>query len=899
MTSVLNVIRPALAAVSLSLWVLLPPVPLHGAPAFPSVVVLNSYHDGFVWSDEEQQGLTARLRETYPGLDPRIEYLDAKRFASQDRLDQVRDFLVRKYAGFKADLVVALDNPALEMLLANHEQLFPGAPIVFAGVSDFSSLTVPAGVQVTGVAEVTNLAGTVRIALTLHPDAREMLLVSDTTPSGAAVQRESEIVMAQFRSRLRYRFLPPSTFEEAAQRISRLPPDALLMILSYATDRTGRSLSLAESTRLFTNHCPVPAYALHETRLGFGVVGGMMLSGTVHGRRAGDLALRVLSGQSPSKVPVDFQSTSVPLFDNVQLQRFHIPPALLPSGSTIINKPETVFSEYPLFSGIMTGIVTVLIALACLLTASIFRRRETERELRASQANLRALLETTDDSFCSRDRQGRLIAFNASFARTLHDFAGIDVRPGMRYSDFLQPEGRQALEALTERCFTGGKVSDVYELKIQGERRVLEISVYPIREGREAIGTVEFARDITEKKQAEKTLRESEEQLLQARKMEAVGRLAGGITHDFNNLLTVIKAYSDMAMESRGEGEALLEDLKQIQSAVTRAASLTSQLLAFSRRQVREPRVFNVNDLIREMARMLVRVIGENIELCTSLQERLWDVRADAAQVQQIIMNLVLNARDAMSMGGMLTITTENADNAAASTDAGQDGNAVVLTISDTGRGMDEETLSHLFEPFFTTKEAGKGTGLGLSTVYGFVKQSGGRISCASKPGEGTTFRIILPRAEKPEEKSVTTESAGAGARAKGAILVVEDEEAVRSFIVRTLSSAGYTVTEAVNGAAALETLRGNGSAFDLIVSDVVMPLMGGPELARRAGEEFPRLKVLFISGYVGESLSAQGVLEESACILKKPFGPRELLDAVQKALGTPWLDSPHHLGTV
>jgi two-component system, cell cycle sensor histidine kinase and response regulator CckA len=890
MRAVTRVLRQTLASVFLFSASLLPLWSAGLKPVLPSVVVLDSYHEGFVWSDEELQGLTARLREAYPGIDPRVEYLDAKRFSDGEQLDMVRDYLARKYAGFKADLVVALDNPALEMLLANPGMLFPGAPIVFAGVSDFSSLTVPPGVRVTGAAEVTDLAGTVRLALALHPYAKEMLLVADTTPSGSAVQRESEAVMAQFRGRLKYEFLPPSTFAEAVRRISRLPPDALLMILSYSTDRSGKSLSLAESTRLFTSQCPVPAYALHETRLGFGVVGGMMLSGTAHGRRAGDIAVRVLSGEDPSSIPVDSRGSAVPVFDYDQLRRFHIPLGLLPRGSRIINKPVTVFNQYPVFSGVMTGIVTLLVAFACLLAASIFRRRETERELRASQANLRALLETTDDCFCSRDREGRLIAFNAAFARVVREFAGIEVLPGMRYVEHFQPEVRHALEQLTLSCFTSGKVSDVYEVDILGEQRFLEVSVYPIREGKAAIGTVEFARDITERKRAEKTLRESEEQLLQARKMEAVGRLAGGITHDFNNLLTVIKAYSDMAIESRGESDALLEDLRQIQNAVKRAASLTSQLLAFSRKQVREPRTLNLNELIGEMTKMLGRVIGENIELCTSLEQGLWSVQADAAQVQQIVMNLVLNARDAMPTGGLLTIATKNTHVAVgpAAAVSGVDGDSVALTISDTGRGMDEETLSHLFEPFFTTKEEGRGTGLGLSTVYGFVRQSGGTISCASRPGEGTAFRILLPRAEAREPEKKEAERTSAGAPRNGSILIAEDEDAVRVFLARTLSAAGYTVTEARNGAAALEALRSRSSSFNLILSDVVMPVMGGPELSRHVKEEFPQVKVLFISGYAGESLSSQGGLDNGVRVLRKPFGPRELLEAVHEALGTP-----------
>ncbi|MGA2611992.1 MAG: ATP-binding protein [Spirochaetia bacterium] len=852
----------------------------------PSVVIIDSYHNGFVWSDQELQGLTARLREAYPGADPLIEYMDAKRRADAQNMLLVKDYLERKYGGFRPDVVVALDNPALEMLFKYHEELFSGAPVVFAGVSDFSSMTVPAGVHVTGVAEVTDLAGTLGIALALHPGARHVLMVSDDTSSGRAVQREAETAVRQLSSRAAFEFLPPSTWEEAVARISALSADSLLMILSYATDRTGRSLSLAASTRLLTSRCPVPAYAPHETRLGYGVVGGLMLSGVKHGRRAGDLAVRVLSGEDPSSIPVDMRSSSVALFDYNQLVRFHIPMLLLPKGSLVINRPMTVFGLYPVFSGVMTGVVVLLVGFACLLVASVFRRRETERDLRASEANLSALIETTDDCFCSCDREGCLIAFNAAFARILHEYAGIEVRAGMRYHEHLPLSARQTLQHLTEKCVAEGKVTDEYSVDITGQQRFLEVSVYPIREGREVIGTVEFARDVTEKKRAEQALRESQEELLQARKMEAVGRLAGGITHDFNNLLTVIKAYADMAVESRDDGAALLEDLRQIQNAVGRAASLTSQLLAFSRKQVRSAHVVSLNVLIAEMTKMLGRVIGENIELRTQLSEGLWSVRADAAQIQQIIINLALNARDAMPRGGRLTIATVNSPGPggiAPMVPASSD-DSVVLTISDTGRGMDEETLSHLFEPFFTTKNEGRGTGLGLSTVYGFVKQSGGSISCTSRPGEGTTFHIRFPRADARNEVPGESVDVRVDSPGSGTVLIAEDEDAVRAFLARTLSAAGYSVTEAKNGAAALEALGGL-SGVDLIVSDVVMPLMSGPELARSARVKLPHVKVLFISGYLGDSPDLQGALDDGVQILKKPFGPRELLEAVREAL--------------
>ena len=844
-----------------------------------SIVIIDSYHTGFAWSDEELKGVLERLGQACPDVDPLIEYMDAKRRSTRADEARVRDYLERKYRGFRADIVIALDNPALEMLFRYHKELFPGAPVVFAGISDLASLRVPAGARATGVAEVTDLAGTLRLAFRLHPERRRVLLVSDDSSSGRAVQREAESEVREFSAQASFEFLPPSTWEEAVARIAALPPDFLLIILSYTTDRTGRSLSLAESTRLFTSRCPVPAYALHETRLGHGIVGGMLLQGVGHGRKAGDIAVRVLRGEDPSTIPVDMKSTSVPLFDYRQMVKYNVQELLLPQGSQIINRPVTVFSQYPVFSGVMTGLVVLLVGLASLLAASVFRARDAEHGLARSQANLSALIESTDDYICSRDRDGALIAFNSAFARLMREYAGIDAKPGVRYHDFLPAAAREVLRGLAEKMMLDGRASAVQTVEIAQKRRSLELSVYPIRSGTEVIGAVEFARDVTERIRSDQALRESEEKLLQARKMEAVGRLAGGITHDFNNLLTVIKAYADMAVDAQTEGGPVRDELAEIQRAVRRAALLTSQLLAFSRKQVLHPSVFSLNALIGEMTKMLARLIGEDIDLSTALAPSLWPIHADQAQIQQIILNLVLNARDAMPSGGSLTISTENAPASPGG------GDAVLLTVSDTGRGMDQETLSHIFEPFFTTKEEGKGTGLGLSIVYGVVQQSGGVITCASRPSRGTTFRITFPRAAAPAAQERAESPVSGPSPGRGTILIAEDEAAVRMFLRTTLHRAGYTVLEARDGAEALETLGASKDSIDLIVSDIVMPRVGGRELSDRARTISPHSKILFISGYAGDDAARGETLKDGIHVLRKPFGPGELLAEVRDIL--------------
>ena len=407
--------------------------------------------------------------------------------------------------------------------------------------------------------------------------------------------------------------------------------------------------------------------------------------------------------------------------------------------------------------------------------------------------------------------------------------------------------------------------------------------------------------DITERRQAEESLHQHEEQLQQARKLEAVGRLAGGVAHDFNNLLTVITGYADLLAAEPGLPGPAREQVREIIEAGRRAQSLTDQLLTYSRKQVRALEEVDLNEQVSGMQGMLRRLIGEHLVLSTRLAPDLGKVRADPGQLQQVIMNLAVNARDSMGDGGTLTITTENRDvdpGPVAGRPGLPPGRWIVLTVSDTGRGMDREVLSHIFEPFFTTKEKGKGTGLGLSTVYGIVTQGGGQVFVDSVPGRGTSFEIWLPRIyAEPARPAAPSGHAGfdtgsspsaSAAAAPGAtppwrILLVEDEEVVRILARSILARAGYTVLEASNGVEAVSVLEQSAQPVDLLVTDVIMPGMGGAELARLLTAEHPGLKVIFISGYTGEALGTQGELSDGIHLVRKPFSPADLLDEIDR----------------
>ena len=525
--------------------------------------------------------------------------------------------------------------------------------------------------------------------------------------------------------------------------------------------------------------------------------------------------------------------------------------------------------------------------------ADLERRVEARAaELQSSEARLRAFLDNAPAIASLKDLDGRFLLANRGLETVVRrDRGAIE---GLRDIDLFPAAAAAVFRGNDDAVAASGDAREFEEMVPQPDGDHLYSSVkFPLRgPGGRIVAVGAISTDITARRRTELQLHETERQLAQAQRLEAVGRLAGGVAHDFNNLLTVITGLSGMVAARLGDSQpALREDVEEIQRAGERAAQLTSQLLAFSRRQVLRPELLNLNVVVRHLDRIVGRVIGEDVRVVLALAPEIGMVRADRGQLEQVVMNLVVNARDAMPAGGTLTIETQNVELDATFANerlALRPGAYVMLAVSDTGVGMDAITQAHIFEPFFTTKDPGKGTGLGLSTVYGIVEQSGGTIYVYSEPGRGSAFKVYLPRvhgdAAAPAESAAQPSGAGERSPAGGRILLVEDEPRVRHFTARVLREAGYDVVEAANAEEALALAATGLSTFQLLITDVVLPGQHGPALAEALTERVPDLAVLFVSGYT-DAVARQAIATGRRAFLEKPFSPQSLLARVRQAL--------------
>jgi PAS domain S-box-containing protein len=527
------------------------------------------------------------------------------------------------------------------------------------------------------------------------------------------------------------------------------------------------------------------------------------------------------------------------------------------------------------------------------MRSDITKSKTTEKTLQQEKERAQTYLDLAGVMFVAIDREGVVTLVNRKACEVL-GYKEKEILGKNWFDNFVPERLREKVKGVSLALVAGEAVkAEFFEnavLTKKGDERIIAWHNAILKDEQGKItGAISSGEDVTEHKRVEKEMADLQEKFRQSQKMEAIARLAGGIAHDFNNLLTVIDGYTTLSLLDLKEGEHLWDNIKQVEKASRRAADLVRQLLAFSRRQILQMKVLDLNSLLRNLEKMLRRILGEDIDLLATLAEDLGKVRLDPGQMEQVIMNLAVNARDAMPAGGKLTIETSNVklDEAYARSHISViPGHYVELSVSDTGVGMSREVRERVFEPFFTTKEKGTGTGLGLSTVYGIIKQSGGNIWVYSELGQGTTFKIYLPRVEEELDLLQLREDSDSLPKGGETLLFVEDEASVRDLAVHFLRRQGYTAWVAADGAEALRIAQEHAEEkIHLLVTDIVMPRIGGKDLAERLRNLRPDLKVLFTSGYADDAVTRHGVLEPGIDFLEKPFSLARLSQKVRETL--------------
>ncbi len=982
----------------------------HAEERLPRVLIVNSYHPGYGWSDGEMHGVLRVFGHQYPRLVPSIEYLDWRRYPQPEREPQLLSALEQKAGGQPFDIIITLDDPALQFAFKYRARLGATTPIVFGGINHYTAETRRGQSNVTGIAESNDIAGTLDFLLQLQPATREVVVVHDDNESAWASRQDLEALRPDYSPRLRFRFLHGWSAPQLLDTLGNLQPGTVVLLLSATVDAEGRLLS--DDTRFareLRERCPVPIYMItqplrplfsesdweKDTWIG---LGGSMVSSDLHGEIVGTLALRVLHGEPADQIPVQTKSPTRLAVDYGQLQRFHLPLSALPAGTQVFRRPVSFYQLYRVQILGVSLVIGLLAATVLVLVVNTLRRRRAEVALRQSNERFQLIARATNDAVWDwkldtdamwwsdsyrtmlgppadaaphfaawaadlhpEDRERVVASLRAAVAgpeltwSVEHRYRRHDGTEGVAFNRacFLRDAQGKALRAIgamtdvtalkqTERNLqrlaaaveqttelivvldlqgtityvnpactqsTGFTPAEVlhqpFEFLLEshpefptfahlrqciqktgawsgqgrcrkkdGSTLSEQLALSPLRDPSGAtVSFVLVARDITRELKLE-------EQVRFAQKMEAVGLLAGGVAHDFNNILQIILGHTQLALEHELSPDERKEGLMRTQEAAERAVQLTRQLLVFGRKQPLLLEDLDFGQLVSDLLKMLRRLLGEHITIDFRPGHQLGNLRAHKGQLEQVVMNLCVNARDAMPQGGRLTIELENVRFNAEYCQAhpwARPGRYVHLRVADTGCGMEAATQARIFDPFFTTKPKDRGTGLGLSVVYGIIQQHEGLIHVYSEPGHGTVFHIYLPIVER-RAGSVGEKPTPAPQHGTGTVLLVEDEPAVRQLAIKLLERGGYRVLTAGDGREAVDVFTRRAGEIDLLMMDAVMPHMGGREAYERIAALRPGIPVLFCSGYSADVLQPGFALGPGMQLIQKPYSPDELL---------------------
>ena len=738
--------------------------------ATPEVLIINSYAPGYEWSDDQLTGILSVLRQHHPEIEPVILYLDSRRFPDPVREGWLIEDVAHKCRVRPPRLIITVDNAAFDFALKYRARLGADVPLVFSGLNRFTPDMITGQPKITGVSEESDYSGTFTLIEKLRPQTRHILVISNESPSSRESRASFEPHASEHTNRYQFEYFDHWTNAELIERVAKLPDDWVGLILDVTRDTTGKSnYNDAEFTQQLATRARVPIFLNSRppgsndwSKYYWDGIGGGMVVATVHGAKAGELAVRVLAGEDAAMIPVVEHSPQISEVDYRQMKRFGLALDLLPPGTRVINQPVTFYQ-------INRSRIILTVALLLLLSAII----------------------------------------------------------------------------------------------------------------------VVLSANILLRKRAERALQQAEEKLRSAHKLEAIGLLAGGVAHDFNNILQVIRGHAGFLEESLGQMPAQRDDVEIIKKAAERATQLTRQLLAFSRKQPLKSEMIDPNALVADMVKMLGRVLGEHIELKAVPLAEPDTIVADRSQLEQVLLNLCVNARDAMPEGGRILIELNRTNLTEASMRNEQGltaGPHLLITVSDTGCGMPREVLDRIFDPFFTTKDPGKGTGMGLSVVYGIVRQHGGTVHAYSEIGHGSVFKVLLPMSNRVADAVIPAPAVDRSPKT-GTILLAEDDAQVKAIAVKVLTRNGFQVLAAADGEEAMALFAQHQAVIRLAILDVIMPRCNGRQVYEFIKSNHPGLPVLFCSGYSAEMLPPESAPDSGHALINKPYLPEQLLDEVHRLI--------------
>jgi two-component system cell cycle sensor histidine kinase/response regulator CckA len=838
------------------------------------VLILNSYHEGYSWTDGEVDGIRSALTTYQQPLQLSVEYLDWLRFDTEENLEHIEALLTYRYSGARPDVLIVTDQPALDFALDHRATVFSGVPVVFCGIDDHASLALQDASGVTGVTEEVDPAATLTIALRLHTSISAVYVVVDRTDAGTAARQTIEAMVSQFADRVAFVFSPDIEVSALFDEVGRLSKGTLILAAPFTRDRAGLFIDTPEFITELTSHTQLPVYGIYEEGLGHGIVGGILTSSTLEGQKAGQLAVRILNGEPADTIPIVTSQSTRAAFDWIRLQKYGIPVSRLPVGATVVNQPLSIFDTNRQFVLTTLAVLLSLLMMLALLGFNTMRRQRAEAQLQ----RLATAVEQAAEGMAVTDPQWIVSYMNPAFEAMTgcpHTEA-----PGKDMRDILGRSAVGALEAeARSRLVTEGVWKGMFtSSRSDGTPVELELTITPVRIDDSLTNYTFIGRDVT----AESTL---EDQLRQSQKLEAIGRLAGGVAHDFNNILTGILGYANMLEPDAEHGSTMQEGLRVIQQAAERAAELTKQLLSFARRGKRQVTSVDLNATVLEVVSLLTRAVNKNITLAEHFGADQATVVGDPGQLQQVVLNLAINARDAMPNGGTITFRTRrtnlDAEEVMAHPGAAP-GDYVALSVSDTGVGIERKNLRRIFEPFFTTKDEDKGTGMGLAMVYGIVKGHDGFVDVHSELKRGTTFTVYVPATDTPP---VPVPAARHMEQGHGRILLVDDEEVVRKLAREMLRRSGYDVETAASTDEAVAWYQAHPEGADLVIIDMVMPGIDGRDCFHKLKAIDRRVRAILSTGY-GLDGHAQDALDEGMVgYVQKPYHLQDLVTAVADAL--------------